>query len=963
MKQYIPIIILLAGIVSCTPEKISDKEILDSRTSTKLEVSYSLEGSAVKSLSFTHDAVRAEIEVTVNNENLNWNLESNKTWCTVNSDSQKGSGKVVLEIAANEDFDNREPATLTFVAGTYRGFQLQVNQSASAFIIGKPYFVAPLAGGTYNLTVITKDDTSWDISSDDWITAAKGASSSSDGLTTTTLTITPGVNTDDSRYGAVTLKAGNESDQIHIWQFGTDLSYDESGNIFFAAGADASLSMTAPAYMIKDVIVPAFASSIVTEKENGTSEVTVTFQENYSDCAEIRKASLSILLNNALGTVIDLPTVIQDYVAANGIVTGRGLTLFAKAVNEGTSTADWERNGVITVLQDIDMSGISDWTGIGQEERPFSGKFDGGGHSILGLNASTGLFNFTDGAEISGIGMDKSCSIFANNGDILGGIVSSASNTKIENCTFNGSMEYSGKTAESFIGLIAGTADDKTSIKSSKAGGSLILSSSALSGSTCHAGGIAGFNKGTVANCETSGTIAVSSGHTTLNLGGITASLEEGATVSTNSFLGSITLGGACQNVRIGGLYGTAPSGSWTFDFSTDKSLVSGAINIDSFLANASSRIFAGGLIGLIGKDTALSVKGYTVETAFTIDYSSVRTGEYLCTGGILGSCEPDELSGTLVFENITNQGTLKEKIAGSVAINVKRNCLGGIAGLVDGPATFMGCTNQADLGLDTVAMSDANSNLHTANSNNYTMILGGIAGHCYGADMTFSGCTNQAVLTNRLYTNRPAGHTNGNYYDSLVSGGIVGSFNFKPTPQEKTITITNCNSTGNIDSYRGYLGGIVGYAYGAVITGCNWSGIASKNFQASYKGGIAGGLGKATVKDCTAKGDLHAVKAGSAVSGDAGGIVAHVMAGDAVTVEGCSYFGSLEFSKASGDLVGFTGGIVAVGEENTVVKDCRYGGKLQGVDVSTNSVSELTNVIGNGLGSASGITYWNGSI
>lgn len=961
MKQYIPIIILLAGIVSCTPEKISDKEILDSRTSTKLDVSYSLEGSAVKSLSFTHNAVRAEIEVTVNNENLNWNLESNKSWCAVTSDSRKGSGKVVLEIAANEDFDNREPATLTFVAGTYRGFQLQVNQSASAFIIGKPYFVAPLAGGTYNLTVITKDETSWDISSDDWITAAKGASSSSDGLTTTTLTITPGVNTDDSRYGAVTLKAGNESDQIHIWQFGTDLSYDESGNIYFASGADASLSMTAPAYMIKDVIVPAFASSTVTEKENGTSEVTVTFQENYSDCAEIRKASLSILLNNALGTVIDLPTVIQDYVAANGIVTGKGLTLFAKAVNEGTSTADWERNGVVTVLQDIDMSGISDWTGIGQEERPFSGKFDGGGHSILGLNASTGLFNVTDGAEISGIGMDKSCSIFANNGDILGGIVSSASNTKIENCIFNGSMEYSGKVDESYIGLIAGIADNKTSIRSSKAGGTIKLSSPALSGSTSYTGGISGFNKGTIANCETSGTIAVSSGHTTLNLGGITSSLEEGATVSSNAFLGSITLAGNCQHVRIGGLYGTAPSGSWSFDFSTDKSLVSGTIGIESYATTAN--VFAGGLVGHLGKDTALSVKGYTVETGFTLDYSSLRTGIYLCAGGILGACEPEEPSGQLVFENITNQGTIRMKILQDVAINVRRNCLGGIAGLVNGPATFTSCTNQADLGLDTVDINSTNKNVNSAKSNSYTMIMGGIAGHCYGGNMTFTGCVNQANLTNRLYTNREAGQAYGEYYSSLVTGGILGGFNYRPAPQNINLTMTNCSSTGIIEGFRGFLGGVAGFAFGATITDCSWIGNSTMTYQASYKGGIVGGLGKATIKDCTVKGDIHAVKAGSAVSGDAGGIVSHVMAGDAVTVEGCSYFGSLEFSKASGDLVGFTGGIVAVGEENTVVKDCRFGGKLQGVDVSTNSVSELTNVIGNGLGSASGITYWNGSI
>ena len=135
--RYILILSTLMLAASCV-EKISDADILAGRDRTTIEGSYALAGAEVKSVTVASASVMKTLEVTVNNENLKWNLESNRDWCVVVPEEHRGSGSVTLSIAANEDFESREPATLTFVAGDYRGFQITVNQKAAAFIIGQP---------------------------------------------------------------------------------------------------------------------------------------------------------------------------------------------------------------------------------------------------------------------------------------------------------------------------------------------------------------------------------------------------------------------------------------------------------------------------------------------------------------------------------------------------------------------------------------------------------------------------------------------------------------------------------------------------------------------------------------------------------------------------------------------------------------------------------------------------------
>lgn len=105
-----------------------------------------------------------------------------------------------------------------------------------------------------------------------------------------------------------------------------------------------------------------------------------------------------------------------------GIATADDLKAFRDAVNRGESTADWEDgDGVVNLLNDIDMADAGDWTPIGNATfawashaititgNPFRGTFDGGGHSLKNLKlvfsgntegAAYGLFGVLDGATV-----------------------------------------------------------------------------------------------------------------------------------------------------------------------------------------------------------------------------------------------------------------------------------------------------------------------------------------------------------------------------------------------------------------------------------------------------------------------------------------------------------------------------------------------------------------------------------
>ena len=966
MKRYIYrnlfVLAALALATACSEKETTDQEILDSRESLKLEVSYAYSGAEVNALSFSHSPIHTVLDVSMNNENLKWNLESDSPWCTVVQEEHRGTGPIKLEIAANEDFTPREPATLTFIAGEYRGFTIKVSQSASAFIISQPFFSAPKAGGSYTVQVTTPEASNWSVSGGDWISVTKGESTTAGGMSTTTLTLKPAANTGNSRFGSVTLTSGSEKDEIWFYQFGNELEYDASGNILFPGDGEATLSITIPSYVVKDVSAPAYTHTTITDNGDGTSTLVIRIDKNLSDCAETRPVEMSLLLANAAASVVSIPTIVQDYIPANGLVTSKGLLAFAEAVASGTSTADWEKDGVVVVVQDIDMSGVSGWEGIGSAAKPFIGKFNGNGHSITNLKkASAGLFGYCKGATIENITLAKGCTIY-NNKEYegkggLGGIVTIAENTTVSGCGFAGELEFAGTSENddpAYVGGVVGWADKDSNIKSAKMAGKLVISIS--SSDICFVGGIAGLSLGTLTASEMIGELSFSSGVNTLIAGGIQSKLPAGATVSNNSFMGTITVGGNSAILNVGGLYGLIESDR-SFDSASDKSVSLGTINIESYASGSGSRIFAGGFAGKAEPGISLSFKDYEFQTNMSLDQTSSRQSDYICIGGVFGGCEPAEDEGlkALSFENISNLGYFATAYEASLTTQLARGFIGGVAGFANAKSvTFKGCTNNGEIGKLTAG---ANS----ANSKNYVLVLGGIAGVVIGGDASFSKCENKGMITNKHYSNCIPENNRDGWYTACTAAGILGAFDPKVESVSGKLTMSECTNGALIASYRGMAGGLIGYARNATISGCTNLGDLGQNStsssNAAYKGGIACWLSQSTVADCVAKCNVFCSNPASAVQSP-GGIVA-LSTGGGVTITGCSYYGIISVNK--GDQPSACGGILSTGEEDSVVSDCRYGGKINGIDISENNVS--TYVLGNGTGSASNITLWNGNI
>ena len=125
------------------------------------------------------------------------------------------------------------------------------------------------------------------------------------------------------------------------------------------------------------------------------------------------------------------------------ISTADGLKWFRNKVNSAKTPDETKICAVLTA--DIDLNN-EPWTpiGIGEDKRaedlPYSGTFDGNGHTISGLNVyygdkNGGLFCYVKSATIKNLTVAGSVTYSSGDGIAYGGIVGCADSSTIENCT------------------------------------------------------------------------------------------------------------------------------------------------------------------------------------------------------------------------------------------------------------------------------------------------------------------------------------------------------------------------------------------------------------------------------------------------------------------------------------------------------------------------------------------------
>ena len=167
------------------------------------------------------------------------------------------------------------------------------------------------------------------------------------------------------------------------------------------------------------------------------------------------------------------------------IGTAEGLKWFRDKVNNAKAKEETKICAVLTANIDLENEA---WTpiGIGKDTRnqdlPYSGTFDGNGHTISGLNVNYrdqngGLFCYVKSATIKNLTVAGSVTHSSGNGGAYGGIVGCADSSTIENCTNRCTV-----TGNWYAGGIVGWSVDSDIIGCANFGN---ISSPSFSGGIC----------------------------------------------------------------------------------------------------------------------------------------------------------------------------------------------------------------------------------------------------------------------------------------------------------------------------------------------------------------------------------------------------------------------------------------------------------------------------------------------
>lgn len=440
---------------------------------------------------------------------------------------------------------------------------------------------------------------------------------------------------------------------------------------------------------------------------------------------------------------------------------------------------------------DINATDVKDYQAIGSGGTAFTGKFDGRGNRIIGLNVdntnSSASHTSTDNVGVFGTigqeGIVKNLKVYSSTfkGYDNVGAIAGTNNGTIDNVTTLGNtVEALGSTNSTeldskYVGAAGGVVGTNNgTVNNAISRDSVIAGEDTNSGGTLTtattAGGIAGINTGLVSNSQShSAVIASGSKDNTYSLGGIVGV----NTASDKDQDGNIIKG--LDNVNAYGVTGSsilvdntggiAGINKGTLHDAYNESIIKGSSNVGGIAGTNSgeiSLIVNGASVTAEGDNTGGLVGSTTDDISDGRNNGVIVGNKYV--GGLVGSNGTKEIT-EITLKNLTND---------SSAEIIGNEYVGGIAGSNYGTITAEDQTNLINRGSIT--------------GNKY---VGGIAGENNG---TITNVNNDIVL-NVKDKNKTA----------EFFGGVTG------INTEKGI-ITNATNSGNINaSGATYVGGIAG--------------------------------------------------------------------------------------------------------------------------------------------------------
>ena len=347
---------------------------------------------------------------------------------------------------------------------------------------------------------------------------------------------------------------------------------------------------------------------------------------------------------------------------------------------------EYPADGYYYLTTDIDLSSdISEngdfyddgkgWTPIGNASTPFTGIFDGQGHTVknLTINRTTsyiGLFGCASGAKFYDLTLEDSAVYGHSN---VGSIIGYGSGVSLSGCNvISGTVQATSTYCGGVSGQLVGMADSSASN----------CTNSATVSGTSYVGGLFGELTGSTAvidNCKNSGTVT----GTSKNIAGIAGGASS-ATVKNCENTGSIESKDALSVTNVGGIVGNCQAVSNCVNRGSIYATLKSPCDRDA--GNIQSTSYVGGITGDAKTVSSCFNTGSLYVSGGYYYYKtsvSTPTGGYLTTksvdvyaygGGIAGNADTVELcynTGTITGGQYSKIGAL---VSGSRTLKLS-NC------------------------------------------------------------------------------------------------------------------------------------------------------------------------------------------------------------------------------------------------------------------------------------------------
>ena len=581
---------------------------------------------------------------------------------------------------------------------------------------------------------------------------------------------------------------------------------------------------------------------------------------------------------------------VSELVAGNKyhISSAEDLVALANFVKNGADTT----GSIFMFDNDIDMSGVTGFEGIGTLDNAFKGTVYGNGHVVNNMtidaefSAYMGLFGYTNQATIKDLGV-----VDANvtGGDYTGILVGKAENSQISNVYTSGTVTSN----DAFVGGLVGNLIDSTATN--------VYSTADVKGNS-FVGGLIGYLDGSIVEkAFATGKVTATDGE----VGGLIGVMSNGGTVKNSYATGDVN-----GKVDVGGLVGIIIGGSITTTFDTvySTSRVSGSqyvggfigfvdtdttTNIKNAVYNRSTGVDAigsGSATGILGKDYEQMIQksimqnaGFTEDKGWVYTTNSTPTfGNTTVTGGgktYLDSSITSLSSGSTYYistvEQLNNLATLVNNGADTSGVNF----------VLDNDIDVSSFTNTIDCFKGTFY-----GNGHSLTGLK-TALFSIVEGNAIIRDLALENMSESGHLADTVTDNSTVdnvystGSTNNN-------AGLIGTL-------EGNATLKNSYSTANITTSHGGVGGLVGVMYdNATIENCFAKNTINQNASHSkynYAGGLVGMVNGGTIKSSYADCNVHAYGY-AGMTTTAGSLIGKTSGN--VTIENCYATGSIYANK-----------------------------------------------------------------